>query len=62
MVKILLVKLKNFYIQFAWISMIKKQNRNQNVKVDKMVVFFKAFDRYYLMFNLGNFSSCPVKL
>ena len=62
MVKILLVKLNNFYIQFAWISMIKKQNRNQNVKVDKMVVFVKAFDHYYLMFNLGNFSSCPVKL
>ena len=42
--------------------MIKKQNGNQNVKVDKMVVFVKIFDHYYLMFNLGNFSSNPIKL
>ena len=47
---------------FIFHAIIKKKNRNQNVKVDKMVVFVKAFDYYYLMFNLGNFSSCPVKL
>ena len=44
MVKILLVKLKNLYIQYAWISIIKKQNHNQNEKVEKMVVFVKTFD------------------
>ena len=38
-VKILLVKLKNLYIQFAWISIMKKQNSKQNVKVEKMVVY-----------------------
>ena len=38
-VKILLVKLKNLYIQFAWISIMKKQNSKQNVKVEKIVVF-----------------------
>ena len=35
MVKILLVKLKNLYIQYAWIWIMKKQNS----KVEKMVVF-----------------------
>ena len=44
MVKILLVKLKNLYIQYAWISIIKKQNHNQHVKVEKVVVFVKTFD------------------
>ena len=38
-VKILLVKLKNLYIQFAWISIMKKQNSKQNVKVEKIVVY-----------------------
>ena len=45
MVKILLVKLKNLYIQFAWVSIMEKQNSNQNMKVE---------------FNFGNFFSCPV--
>ena len=31
----LLVKLKNLYIQYAWISTMKKQNSNQNLKVEK---------------------------
>ena len=43
MVEILLVKLKNLYIQFAWISIMKKQNSKQNVKVEKMAVFVKNF-------------------
>ena len=41
--KILLAKLKNLYIQYAWISIMKKQNSNQNVKVEKMVVFVKTW-------------------
>ena len=60
MVKILLVKLKNLYIQFAWISIMKNQNSEQNVKVEKMMVFVKTFD--HLIFNFGNFFSCPLKL
>ena len=36
LVKILLVKLKYLYIQYAWISIMKKQNSNQNGKVKKM--------------------------
>ena len=60
--KTLLVKLKNLYIQYAWISIIKNQNINENVKVEKMVVFVKMFDDYYHKFNFGNFFSSPVKL
>ena len=62
MVKILLVKLKNLYIQFAWIPIMKKQNSNQNVQVEKMVVFVKTFDHHHIMFNFGSFFSCLVKL
>ena len=62
LVKILLVKLKNLYIQYAWISVMKKQNSNQNVKIEKMVVFAKTFDYYHHKFNFGNFFICPVKL
>ena len=36
LVKILLFKLKNLYIQYAWIWFMKKQNNNQNVNVEKM--------------------------
>ena len=39
LVNILLAKLKNLYVQYAWISVMKKQNSNQNVKVEKIVVF-----------------------
>ena len=49
LVKILLVKLKYLYIQYAWISIMKKQNSNQNVKVGKMVVLVK----FRLKFNHG---------
>ena len=38
-VKILLAKLKNLYIQYAWVSIMKNHSSNQNVKVKKMVVF-----------------------
>ena len=50
------------YIQCAWISIMKKQNNNQHVKVEKMVVFAKTFDYYHHKFSFGNFFSCPVKL
>ena len=52
MVKILLVKLKYLYIEYAWISIMKKQNSNQNVKVEKMVVLVKTFDHSYHKFQL----------
>ena len=42
LVKILLAKLKNLYIQYARISIMKKQNSNQNVKFEKMVVSIKT--------------------
>ena len=58
----LLSKLKNFYIQYACISIMKKENSNQNVKVEKMVVFAKNVDHYLHKFNFGHFFRCPVKL
>ena len=60
MKNILLVKLKNLYIQYAWISIMKKQNSKQNVRVEKIVVFVKTFDHYHHKFSFGNFFSCPV--
>ena len=60
--KTLLAELKNFCIQYAWVLIIKKQNSNQNVKVEKMVIFVKTFNYYDDKFNFGNFFSCPVKL
>ena len=43
MVKILLAKLKNLYIQYAWISIMRKQKSNQNVKVEKMVLLVETW-------------------
>ena len=60
--KIFLVKLKYLYTQYAWISIMKKQNSNQKMKAEKMLVFVKTFDHYHHKFNFGNFFSCPVKL
>ena len=51
-VKILLVMLKYLYIQCAWISIMKKQNSNQNGKVEKMLVLAKTFDQYQNKFQL----------
>ena len=62
LVKVLLAKLKCLYIQYAWISIMKKQNCNQNVKVGKVVDFIKPFDHYYHKFNFGKFFRCPAKL
>ena len=59
----LFVKLKYLYIQYAWISTMKKQkNSNHSVKVEKMVEFVETFDHYHQKFNFVNFFSCPVKL
>ena len=55
LVKILLVNLKNLYIQYAWISIMKTQNSNQNVKAEKVVVIMKTFDHYYHKFNFVDF-------
>ena len=41
---------------------MKKQNGNQNVNVEKMVVFVKMFDYYHQKFNFGNFFNFTVKL
>ena len=63
MVKILLFKLKNLYIQYTWFSIMKKQNNNQNVMVEKMVIFVKlliiTIPSLILVpkFNFGNFFS-----
>ena len=43
LVEILLVNLKCLYIQYVWISIMKKQKSNQNVKVEKIVVLVKTF-------------------
>ena len=59
LVKILLVKLKLFYIQYAWISIMEKQTSNQNGKVEKMVVLVKIFDYYHHKFQLFQLS-CKI--
>ena len=56
LVKILLVKLKYLYIQYAWISNMKKKTNNQNVKVEKMVVLVKTFDHYHHKFQIFQLS------
>ena len=42
LVKILLPKLRKLYIQYASISIMKKQNSDQKVKFEKIVVFVKT--------------------
>ena len=59
--RILLVKLKYFYIQYAWISIMKKQKSNKNVKIQKMVVLVKTFDHYHHKFQLFQLSYKTVK-
>ena len=59
LVKILLVKLKYLYIQYAWISVMKRQNSNQNGKVEKMVVLVKTFGHYQDKFQLFQLS-CKI--
>ena len=57
LVKILLVKLKYLDIQYAWISIMKKQNW----KVEKMVVLVKTFDHYHHKFQLFQLSCKIIK-
>ena len=57
--KTLLVKLKELYIQYAGILIMKKQNSNQNVKVRKMFVLVKAFDHIHHRFKLFQLS-CKI--
>ena len=59
--KILLVKVKYLYIQYTWISVMKKQNSNQNWKVEKMVELVKTFDHYHQKFQLFQLSCKIVK-
>ena len=61
LVKILLVKLKYLHIQYAWISIMKKQNSDQNGKVGEMVVLVKTFDHYHHKFQLFQLSCKIVK-
>ena len=53
------IKSKYLYIWYAWIWIMKKQNSNQNGKVEKMVV--KTFDRYHHKFQLFQLSCKIVK-
>ena len=57
----LLVKLKYLYIQYAWIRIMKKQNSNQNVKIEKMVAFVKTFEYYHHKFDFGNIFQLSCK-
>ena len=52
---------KYLHIQYAWISIMKKQNSNQNGKVEKMVVLVKTFDHYHHKFQLFQLSCKIVK-
>ena len=47
----------------AWNSMVKKQNSNQNVNVEKMVVFVKTFNHYHQIYfwKLFQLSSKTIK-
>ena len=57
----LLVKLKYLYIEYPFISITRKQNSNQNVKVEKIVVLVKTFDHYHYKFQLFQLYCKTVK-
>ena len=58
LLNILLAKLNNLlYSVCLNLNREKKQNRNQNVKVEKMVVFLKTLDYYHHKFNFDSFFS-----
>ena len=59
--KVLLFKLKYLYIQFAWISIMKKQKINWNGKVEKVMVLVKTFDHYHHKFQIFQLSCKIVK-
>ena len=52
MVKILLVTLRDLYIQYTRTSVMKKR---ENVTVEKMVIFAKTFDHYHHKINFDDF-------
>ena len=58
LVKILLVKLKNLYIQHAWILNMKKQNNNQKWEGWKDGSICQNFDHYHHVFSFGHTFSC----
>ena len=59
--KILLAKVKYLYVEYSWISIMKKQNNNQNAKVEKMAVLVKTFGYYHHKLQLFQPSSKIVK-
>ena len=61
LVKVLLVMLKNLYIQYASVSIMEKQNSNQNVRAEKVVVLVKTFDHFHHKFQLFSLSCKTVK-
>ena len=48
----LFIKLKYLYIQYVWILIVKKQNNNQNGKVEMAVVLVKTFGHFRRKFQL----------
>ena len=63
LVKILLIEVKEVSLYSVCLNLNhEKQNSNQNVKDEKMVIFIKNLDHHHYKFNFGNFFSCPVKL
>ena len=61
LVKVLLVMLKYLYIQYASVSIMEKQNSNQNVRAEKVVVLVKTFDHFHHKFQLFSLSCKTVK-
>ena len=59
LVKILFVQLRYLYIQYAWISIMKKKNINQNMKVERTRYFSKCLA---ITITGLNFFNCPAKL
>ena len=57
LVKIFLINLKYLHIKYAWISIMKKQNSNQNVNVERWWYLSKLLTITITSFN---FFSCPV--
>ena len=47
-----LVKLEYLYLKYAWISVMKKENSNQNGKVEKIVILVKNFNHYHHKFRI----------
>ena len=62
LVKILLIKFEvHLYSQCFNLNHEKKQNSNQNVKVERMAVLVKTLDHYHYKFQLFQLSCKIVK-